>query len=102
MQERAHPIQRRFRGFLPVVVDVETGGFDPRTDALLEIAVVLLDRDEIISADTAHELWDAGVTEAYVRSRGVEIEVVDDPRCVELMERFIADNPALWNEDIGE
>ncbi len=29
---------------------------------------VLLDRDEIISADTAHELWDAGVTEAYVRS----------------------------------
>lgn len=32
----------RFRGFLPVVVDVETGGFNARTDALLEIAVVLL------------------------------------------------------------
>jgi len=29
---------RRFRGFLPVVVDVETGGFNPATDALLEIA----------------------------------------------------------------
>ena len=46
MQEPAHPIRRRFRGFLPVVVDVETGGFHPETDALLEIAVVLLDRDE--------------------------------------------------------
>ena len=32
----------RFRGFLPVVVDVETGGFNSKTDALLEIAVVLL------------------------------------------------------------
>ncbi len=36
------PVAARFRGFLPVVVDVETGGFNPRTDALLEIAVVLL------------------------------------------------------------
>jgi len=35
----------RFRGFLPVVVDVETGGFEARTDALLEIAAVLLDLD---------------------------------------------------------
>jgi len=33
----------RFRGFLPVVVDVETGGFNAKTDALLEIAAVLLD-----------------------------------------------------------
>ena len=37
---------KRFRGFLPVVVDVETGGFDPQTDALLEIAAVLLKMDE--------------------------------------------------------
>jgi ribonuclease T len=35
----------RFRGFLPVVVDVETGGFNCSTDALLEIATVLLDYD---------------------------------------------------------
>jgi len=34
---------RRFRGFLPVVVDVETGGFHATTDALLEIAAVLID-----------------------------------------------------------
>src|SRR5690606_32572572 len=33
-------IAQRFRGFLPVVVDVETGGFNPATDALLEIAAV--------------------------------------------------------------
>ncbi len=36
----------RFRGFLPVVVDVETGGFNASTDALLEIAAVLLRFDE--------------------------------------------------------
>ena len=35
----------RFRGFLPVVVDVETGGFDPSGDALLEIAAMLLEYD---------------------------------------------------------
>lgn len=41
-----HPsLALRFRGFLPVVVDVETGGFDARNDALLEIAAVLLDMD---------------------------------------------------------
>jgi cytosine deaminase len=40
--------------------------------------------------------------EAYVRSRGVTVEVVDDTRCVELMESFIAEHPELWNEDIGE
>lgn len=34
---------RRFRGFLPVVVDVETGGFRPQTDALLEIAGVIVE-----------------------------------------------------------
>ena len=36
----------RFRGFLPVVVDVETGGFNCKTDALLEIAAVLVDFDD--------------------------------------------------------
>lgn len=37
---------RRFRGFLPVVVDVETGGFNEVTDALLQIAVVIVDIDQ--------------------------------------------------------
>ncbi|WP_394004697.1 ribonuclease T [Luteimonas sp. WGS1318] len=39
------PMSRRFRGFLPVVVDVETGGFDARRHALLEIAAIPLDLD---------------------------------------------------------
>jgi ribonuclease T len=38
-------IAERFRGFLPVVVDLETGGFNARTDALLEIAAVMLRLD---------------------------------------------------------
>jgi ribonuclease T len=42
----ATTIAERFRGFLPVVVDVETGGFNARTDALLEIAAVMLRLDE--------------------------------------------------------
>ena len=36
----------RFRGFMPVIVDVETGGFNAHTDALLEIAAVTLKMDE--------------------------------------------------------
>lgn len=40
--------------------------------------------------------------EAYVASRGIELTVVDDPECIALMERFIAEHPELWNEDIGE
>jgi len=39
-------MQQRFRGYLPVVVDVETGGFNAKTDALLEIAVVLVEMDD--------------------------------------------------------
>jgi cytosine deaminase len=39
--------------------------------------------------------------EAYVRSRGVQLEVADDPDCVRLMDEFIAARPELWNEDIG-
>lgn len=40
--------------------------------------------------------------EALLRSRGVEVTVLDDPTCKELMRQFIAAKPALWNEDIGE
>src|SRR5687767_5584377 len=39
--------------------------------------------------------------EDYVRSLGVELEIVDDQECVQLMRDFIAARPALWNEDIG-
>jgi cytosine deaminase len=40
--------------------------------------------------------------EDYVRSRGVELVILDDPTCIQLMQGFIAANPELWNEDIGE
>jgi len=40
--------------------------------------------------------------EALLRSRGVTVEVLQDPRCQELMARFIAAHPTLWAEDIGE
>ena len=40
--------------------------------------------------------------EDYVRSRGVELEIVDSDECYELMQQFIAAHPELWNEDIGE
>ncbi|HOI28868.1 MAG TPA: nucleoside deaminase [Melioribacteraceae bacterium] len=39
--------------------------------------------------------------EDYVRSCGVELEIVNDHECIKLMEDFIRTNPALWNEDIG-
>lgn len=39
--------------------------------------------------------------EGYVRSRGVELMVLNDPECITLMQDFIAAKPALWNEDIG-
>ncbi|MEL4428307.1 nucleoside deaminase [Shewanella mangrovisoli] len=40
--------------------------------------------------------------EAYVQSRGVEVTVVDNHECKQLMHDFIAAKPQLWNEDIGE
>jgi cytosine/creatinine deaminase len=39
--------------------------------------------------------------EAYLSSRGVEVVVVNNLECRQLMERFIKNNPVLWNEDIG-
>lgn len=39
--------------------------------------------------------------ERLFAEHGVETIVMDDPRCIELMERFIANKPDLWNEDIG-
>ncbi|MGY5861803.1 MAG: nucleoside deaminase [Candidatus Thorarchaeota archaeon] len=39
--------------------------------------------------------------EEYVRSRGVEVTIIDDKDCIEVMQKFIKSNPELWNEDIG-
>lgn len=50
------PIRKRFRGFLPVVVDVETSGFDPKKNAILEIALIpiLLDNGIFVESDPLH------------------------------------------------
>lgn len=40
--------------------------------------------------------------EDWLRGKGVRVDVVNDPRCIELMRKFIAARPELWNEDIGE
>jgi len=39
--------------------------------------------------------------EDLLRDRGMAVEVFQDPRCIELMQRFIRDYPGIWNEDIG-
>ncbi len=40
--------------------------------------------------------------EDYVKSRGVNLEILNNAECVALMQAFIAEEPTLWNEDIGE
>lgn len=40
--------------------------------------------------------------EEYLKRRGVEVVVLEDETCKELMRKFIAEKPAVWNEDIGE
>jgi ribonuclease T len=69
----------RFRGFLPVVVDVETGGFNASTDALLEIAAVLLDIDadgDLVRSETIRyhvkPFEGANIEEASLAVNGID------------------------------
>ncbi|MEO6214848.1 MAG: nucleoside deaminase [Sphingomonas sp.] len=43
-----------------------------------------------------------GGNEDFLRERGVRVGIIDDARCADLMARFIAEQPSLWNEDIAE
>ena len=43
-----------------------------------------------------------GGNEDFLRAHGVTVEIVNDERCIDLMRRFIAEKPELWNEDIAE
>lgn len=43
-----------------------------------------------------------GGNEAFLRARGVEVVIANDPECISLMERFIREKPDLWAEDIAE
>ncbi|MFV0454822.1 MAG: nucleoside deaminase [Pseudomonas sp.] len=40
--------------------------------------------------------------ESLLRGRGVEVELLNDQRCIAMMRRFIASHPQIWNEDIGQ
>jgi ribonuclease T len=46
MENIQHPINDRFRGYLPVIVDIETAGFDAKKNPILEIAAVIVEYDE--------------------------------------------------------
>lgn len=69
----------RFRGFLPVVVDVETGGFNPHRDALLEVAAVILrmDEDGRLQRDETISTHVAPFPGANIDPRALEITGID-------------------------
>jgi ribonuclease T len=74
-----HPMARRFRGFLPVVVDVETGGFDCRRHALLEIAAVpvTLDADGMLHPGEAVSTHVEPVPGSVLDPKSMEITGID-------------------------
>lgn len=75
------PFAERFRGFMPVIIDVETGGFNCRTDALLEIAAVTLDMDDagqlVIDNTFAHHIEPfegANIEQSALDFTGIDID----------------------------
>src|SRR5262249_13811416 len=60
-------------------------------------AIVLYKTPRVIVGETRTFLG----AEEYLRSQGVQVDVVQDPECIQLMTTFIQANPQLWNEDIG-
>ncbi len=75
------PIAKRFRGFLPVVVDVETGGFDAKKDALLEIAASILNYDENgqLTIQESHEQQVLPFKNANIEPKALEFIGLKDP-----------------------
>ncbi len=69
----------RFRGYLPVVVDVETGGFNEQTDALLEVAAVLIDMDDQgrLSTGETYTTHVAPFEGANMEPKSLEINGID-------------------------
>jgi ribonuclease T len=69
----------RFRGFLPVVIDVETGGFNPKTDALLEIAAVLIEMrsDGTLARGETHRYHVAPFPGANIETASLAVNGID-------------------------
>lgn len=61
-------------------------------------AIMLYKIPKVIIAENVNFLGE----EELLRSRGVEVEVLQDEKCINMMKNFIDNNPTLWNEDIGE
>ena len=86
------PLSERFRGFLPVIVDVETGGFNSDTDALLEIAAVTIRMDDegIVHRDETYEFHldpfeGANVEKSALDFTGIDLESPDRDAIPEMM-----------------
>lgn len=78
-EQRRPTIKERFRGYLPVVIDVETAGFNAKTDALLEIAAVIVDFNdagELVPIATHHAHIEpfegANIEQAAIDFNGIE------------------------------
>jgi len=77
--ENIIPMGSRFRGFLPVVIDLETGGFNHHTDALLEVAAVTLRMDEqgMIKPHSTHGWHVAPFEGANMEPASLEVNGID-------------------------
>ena len=75
----ATTLKGRFRKFLPVIIDVETGGFNPATDALLEIAAVCIGMDEqgVIYPDITHHYHIQPFSGANIEKSALEFTGID-------------------------
>jgi len=96
-QTRApHTIAGRFRGYLPVVVDVETGGFDPARHALLEMAAVIIEMDAegFLQRGATHSTHVQPFPGALLDPKSLEITgiIVDHPLRFAIEERAALDH----------
>ena len=73
------PLGNRFRGFCPVVVDVETGGFNSQNDALLEVAAIILgiDKQGILHCKESHTIHIQPFEGANIEPASLEINGID-------------------------
>lgn len=78
-ESRATRMADRFRGFLPVVVDVETGGFDAAHDALLEIAAVIvgMDGDGLLLPEPVVSTHVEAFPGAHIDPKSLEVNGID-------------------------
>lgn len=66
--------------------------------AMCSGTILLYGIPKVVIAENSNFLGE----ETLLASRGVELEILNDKTCIDMMSEFIAQNPSLWNEDIGE